>query len=229
MPVPNSEGGGLAARSTFRRKFSALALAACFLALSACRALPTPADTRSPPTPAPIKGILAAHRFALETPFPYTWTKERLMVSSGTLVVLDVDPALVVPRNTFEPVLYAGNVPAQRLNQGNKSGHVIAIVPGNIDVRTIPIWFGAPQLPERVTPAMAEAERARAEKAGIARTFRGASIAGLDRPATTSKDLAALLRTVAADLVLTYSPQEKDLAASWRLPVASSPNKTRTD
>ena len=151
------------------------------------------------------------------------------MVSSGALVVLDVDPALVVPRNTLEPVLYAGNVPVQRLNHGNKSGRVIAIVPGNIDVRTIPIWFGAPQLPERVTTVMAEAERARAEKAGVAHTFRGASIAGLDRPTTTSKDLAALLRTVAADLVLTYSPQDKDLAESWRLPVANSPNKTRTD
>ena len=47
-----------------------------------------------------------------------------------------------------------------------------------------------------------------------------ANIVGLDSPATASKDLAALLRTVAADLVLTYSPEDKDLAESWRLPVA---------
>jgi hypothetical protein len=142
------------------------------------------------------------------------------MVSSGTLVVLEVDPALVVPRNTLEPVLYAGNVPVQRLNHGNDSGRVIGIVPGNTDVTTTPIWFGAPQLPERVTTAMAEAERASAEKAGVAHTFERANIVGLDSPAAASKDLAALLRTVAADLVLTYSPQDKDLAESWRLPVA---------
>lgn len=151
------------------------------------------------------------------------------MVSSGTLVVLEVDPALVVPRNTLEPVLYAGNVPVQRLNHGNKSGRVIGIVPGNIDVTTTPIWFGTPQLPGRVTTAMAEAERARAEKAGVARTFERSGIVGLGSPATVSKDLAALLRTVAADLVLTYSPQDKDLAESWRLPVARKADKTRAE
>ena len=151
------------------------------------------------------------------------------MVSSGTLVVLEVDPALVVPRNTLEPVLYAGNVPVQRLNHGNKSGRVIALIPGNIDVTTMPIWFGTPELPGRVTTAMAETERARAQKAGVAHTFARASIAGLDSPASASKDLAALLRTLAADLVLTYSPQDKDLAESWRLPVARKADKTRTD
>ena len=151
------------------------------------------------------------------------------MVSSGTLVVLEVEPALVVPRNTLEPVLYAGNVPVQRLNHGNKSGRVIGIVPGSVDVATVPIWFGTPQLPGRVTTAMAEAERARAEKAVVAHKFERASIVGLDSSATASKDLAALLRTVAADLVLTYSPQDKDLAESWRLPVAKRPSKTRDD
>ena len=151
------------------------------------------------------------------------------MVSSGTLVVLEVDPALVIPRNTLEPVLYAGNIPVQRLNHGDKSGRVIGIVPGNIDVTTMPVWFGTPQLPERVTTAMAETERTRAEKAGFTRTFERTSIVGLDSPATVSKDLAALLRTVAADLVLTYSPQDKDLAESWRLPVARKGDKPRPE
>jgi hypothetical protein len=36
----------------------------------------------------------------------------------------------------------------------------------------------------------------------------------------TVADAAALLRGLAADLVLQYSPQEKDLAAQWRLPIA---------
>jgi len=201
-------------------KFPAASLVACLLAFSACEALSAATDTSVPPTPAPIMGIVAARRFTLDTPFPYTWTKERITVSSGTLVVLDVDPALVVPRDALEPVLYAGNVPVQRLNHGNKSGRVIGIVPGNIDVTTTPIWFGTPQLPGRVTTAMAKAERARAEKAGAAHTFARVSIAGFDSPATASKDLATLLRTVGADLVLTYSPQDKDLAESWRLPVA---------
>jgi hypothetical protein len=207
-----------------RMKLSTVALAVCLLGLLACGTFSVAADTKVPPTPAPIKGIVAAHRFTLEDPYQYTWTRERVMVSSGTLVVLEVDPALVVPRNTLEPVLYAGNVPLQRLNHGDKSGRVIGIVPGNIDVTTMPIWFGTPQLPERVTTAMAETERERAQKAGVTQTFERGAIAGLDSPPTASKDLAALLSTVAADLVLTYSPEEKDLAESWRLPVAKKAN-----
>lgn len=210
-------------------KFYIALFAACLLGVSVWDARSAATEISMPATPAPIKRIIAVHGFTLETPFLYTWTKERIMVSSGTLVVLEVDPALVIPRNTLEPVLYAGNIPVQRLNHGDKSGRVIGIVPGNIDVTTMPVWFGTPQLPERVTTAMAETERTRAEKAGFTRTFERTSIVGLDSPATVSKDLAALLRTVAADLVLTYSPQDKDLAESWRLPVARKGDKPRPE
>ncbi len=48
------------------------------------------------------------------------------------------------------------------------------------------------------------------------------------RPAATAADLAALLRDQVAPLVLDYSPQEKDLAETWRLPVAkASPKQQR--
>jgi hypothetical protein len=210
-------------------KIPTVVLAALLLGLpvlGTCQSSTLSAEVAAPATPAAVKGILAARRFTLGTPFAYTWTKEHIMVSSGTLVVLEVDSALVVPRDTLEPVLYAGNVPVMRLNHGHKSGRVVGIIPGNVDLATTPIWFGAPQLPGRVTTAMADAERARAEKAGALRTFGRAPIVGLDQSTAASEDLAALLRTVAADLVLTYSPQEKDLVDSWRLPVAkASPTK----
>jgi hypothetical protein len=212
-----------------RMKIPTVVLAALLLGLpvlGTCQSSTLSAEVAAPATPAAVKGILAARRFTLGTPFAYTWTKEHIMVSSGTLVVLEVDSALVVPRDTLEPVLYAGNVPVMRLNHGHKSGRVVGIIPGNVDLATTPIWFGAPQLPGRVTTAMADAERARAEKAGALRTFGRAPIVGLDQSTAASEDLAALLRTVAADLVLTYSPQEKDLVDSWRLPVAkASPTK----
>ncbi|HWR77489.1 MAG TPA: hypothetical protein VN283_09830 [Thiobacillus sp.] len=182
------------------------------------------AEVALPATPAAIKGILAARRFTLETPFPYTWTKEPIMVSTGVLVVLEVDPAYVVPRDTLEPVLYAGNVPVQRLNHGHRSGRVIGIVPGNIDLASTPIWFGSPELPERVTPSIAQSERTLAEKIGV-HALPKARINAVQRPPVIAKDLATLLRTVAADLVLEFSPQEKDLAESWRLPVAKAPPK----
>ncbi|HXU31405.1 MAG TPA: hypothetical protein VN851_12575 [Thermoanaerobaculia bacterium] len=175
-----------------------------------------------PKTPASITGILVAQRFTLETPYPYTWTKERIEVATGVLVVLAVDPAYVVPRNALEPVLYAGDVPVQRLNHGNLSGRVIGIVPGNIDLATTPIWFGTPELPERITTGMAKAERGRAEKAGV-RALSAAGVRSVERPPVVAKDLAALLRDVAAKLVYEFSPQEKELAEAWRLPVAGVP------
>jgi hypothetical protein len=179
-----------------------------------------------PLTPASVKGILYARRFTLETPYLFTWSKERSMVSTGILVVLEVDPALVVPRNELEPVLYAGNVTVHRLNHGDRSGRVIGIVPGNIDLATTPIWFGSPELPERVTESIVRSERARAERAGV-RAFPSARISAVGRPAVAAKDLATLLRDVAAELVYEFSPQEKELADSWRLPVAKAPPKKK--
>lgn len=183
-------------------------------------------DVTVPATPAAVKGVLAVRRFTLATPYEYTWSSAPRMVASGSLVVLEVNPAYVVPRNTLEPVLFAGNVAIHRLNQGDKSGRVIGIVPGDIDLSTVSIWFGTPQLPERLTPALIESERALAQKAGI-RAFGQAKIAAVTRPRAAAQDLAALLRTTGAELVLQYSPQEKALADSWRLPTAKATEKPR--
>jgi len=213
-----------------RMKIPALVLAAFLLGLpvlGTCQSNALSAEVAAPATPAAVKGILAARRFTLATPYQYTWSRDRRMVATGTLVVLEVDPAYVMPRDTLEPVLYAGNVPVQRLNHGNISGRVIGIIPGNVDLSTALIWFGTPELPERVTAKMVESERERAEKAGV-HAFPREKIATIEGPAVTAKDLAELLRNVAADLVLKYSPQEKDLAESWRLPVAKAPPKKKS-
>jgi len=175
-----------------------------------------------PSTPAPVKDILAILPFTLKTPYTNTWSKDRATVSSGVLIVLEVDPALVVPRNSLEPVLYAGNTVVHRLNHGHLSGRVIGIIPDNIDLSNVLIWFGSPELPERVTQVMVETERARAAEARL-HPFPKAKIVSVQRPSIVEKDLAGLLRTVVADIVYEFSPQEKDLAESWRLPVAKAP------
>jgi hypothetical protein len=154
--------------------------------------------------------------------YKHDWRKERPMVSAGTLVVLKINPDLVVPRQSAEPVLYAGNQTAQRLNNGHESGHLIAIIPGEVDLTQAPIWFGRPELPERVDAKMINSERKLAEAANI-QPFAVHKV-----QETTCKgggrlevfDLQALLRDHVAELVLTYSPQEKHLAETWRLPVA---------
>jgi hypothetical protein len=208
-------------------KMPAAVLAAFLLGvpvLGVCQSNALSAQVAAPATPAAVKGILALRRFTLATPYQYTWSSERRMVATGTLVVLEVDPAYVIPRDTLQPVLFAGNVAIHRLNQGDKSGRVIGIVPGDVDLATVPIWFGTPQLPERLTPALIDSERALAARAGV-RAVGQAKIAAVTRPRLAAADLASLLRTTGAELVLQYSPQEKALAESWRLPTAKATRK----
>src|SRR5262249_17856509 len=77
-----------------------------------------------------VRDILHAQPFTLAKPYRNDWSKDHALVTSGLLLVLQVDPALVAPRNAAEPILYAGNRAVQRLNHGDQSGRVIGIVPG---------------------------------------------------------------------------------------------------
>ena len=199
------------------RVLAAVIVVVSLLAVPACAAA-------IPPTPARVRNILVVQPFTLGRPYAYDWSAEKLTVQSGLLVVLEVDPALVIARDTPEPVLYAGDIPVQRLNHGSESGRVIGIIPGNVDLAATPIWFGAPGLPGRITAAIARSERAKAERAEV-RPFSAQKIAAVTRPAVTAPDLTALLRDVAAALVDQYSPQERYLADQWRLPVARATRK----
>lgn len=171
--------------------------------------------------PSGVLAIVEIHPFRLREGYRHDWLASRPVVTSGLLVVLQVDPEYVSPQNTAEPVLYAGDQTVQRLNQGHRSGHVIGIIPGETDLTTAPIWFGRPELPERVTPEIIAAERALADRTGI-QAFSPEQIQRAWREVLEVEDLAGLLRGQAADLVLRYSPDERDLAETWRLPSTGS-------
>lgn len=177
-----------------------------------------------PKTPSAVIDIVFARPFTLAKGYTYDWRKERPLVRSGILVVLKVNPDLVIPRNSAEPVLYAGNQTVQRLNHGHESGYVIGIIPGEVDLTRVPIWFGRPGLPERVNAQMIRSERALAEKAKI-RPFAARKVRSVKKVRLQASDLYSLLRDHAAELVLKYSPQEKKLAETWRLPVAKASQK----
>jgi hypothetical protein len=179
-----------------------------------------------PATPAAVSDLVYARPFTLAEGYEYNWSADRPIVRSGTLVVLRVDPDLVLPRNSAEPVLYAGNQPVQRLNRGYESGHVIAIIPGEIDLTQTPIWFGRPGLPERINTQTVESERALADAADI-RPFAAERLQSVSQESLQAADLFSLLRDHVANLVLEYSPQERDLAETWRLPVATAGPRPR--
>jgi len=182
-----------------------------------------------PKTPAAVDELVYARPFTLEKGFKFLWCKERPNVTTGTLLVLKVDKALVVPRAIPMPVLYVGDQTAERVNHGHKSGHVIAIVPGESDLTKVPIWFGTPRLPERVDASTAKSERALAEQAGIGpfseKDVEAALAKGGEPIKTTDK--SALLRDQVAELILEYSPDEKHLADGFRVPVITKQKKLK--
>lgn len=172
-----------------------------------------------PATPAAVDGIILAQAFSLDEPYEFSWLAERPMVSRGMILVLEVNPDLVLPRQTAEPVLYVGNSTAERVNTGYPSGKVVAIVPGAVNLATAPIWFGDPALPEQVTSEIISAQRSMAGEAGIrpftADTVGMAFQAGGDEMKSADYDA---LRRRAAELIQQYAAGEEELATGILAP-----------
>jgi hypothetical protein len=145
--------------------------------------------------------------------------------------VLEVDRSFVVPRQVAVPVLYVGDKTAEPLNIGYRSGHVVAIVPGDVDLKKAPIYFGTPDLPERVDGKMAKAELDKAKAADIKPFTVKVIKAAMDRggEAQNHGNKTALLRHV-AELLKQYSPVEKQLIAIFappeQAPTPASPTST---
>jgi hypothetical protein len=168
-----------------------------------------------PETPAGVLDIVAIQPFSLRTAYIHNWLASRPEVSSGLLVVLKVDPRYVHPRDAAEPVLYAGDRTIERLNQGERSGYVVGIVPGDATLATALVFFGSPELPEGVTAETLAEQRELAARAGI-KPFTAEQIERVLREGVHAEGLADLLAGPAADLVMKYSPDEKKLAEDWR-------------
>jgi hypothetical protein len=174
-----------------------------------------------PGTPAAVRDIIYARPFTLAKGEKHGWRQEKPVVSSGYVLVLEVDPDLVYPRQLAEPVLYVGRQTAERVNHGYASGRVIAIVPGQIDSKQedyldlskVRIWFGTPELPEQVDAGTIEFERQLAVRAGIRPLPAARVSAALERggPTLAFADKRELMRAL-APLVREYSPQEPEVA-----------------
>lgn len=190
---------------TSPRSFALMALPVLCAAVASAGVPPVPA------TPASVDDVVYAAPFVLEQGYVSDWRLERPMVTRGHLVVFRVAPDLVYPRQTAEPVLYAGDQTVERLNVGYPSGYVVAIVPGTADLAQVPIWFGTPRLPESVDAGTVRAERSRAEAAGIAPVPPDRIRSVLRKPLALA-DKSALLREAGA-LVQLYASDEAERAA----------------
>lgn len=197
-------------------KFLNTTLAATALAAAVVIAAPP----QVPATPAAVQDIVFAQPFTLDRGEVSTWRAERPMVESGYILVLKVNPDLVYPRQSAEPVLYVGDTTAERMNVGYRSGFVVAVVGADItgekamDLSKVKIWFGTPELPERVNANRIAQESALADAAGI-KAFDADKIAALleQNETLNEQTKAGILNEVAAQ-IRRFSPQEEELAVA---------------
>lgn len=208
---------------TFR---SALPVLLLLLLAAGVAAFVRSAPADPPPLPAvtPVGDVTLLHAqpFTLDVPFTHVWRKEQPQFSAGWVLVLSVDPELVHPRQSAEPILYVGDQTAERVNFGAESGHVVAIVPSAIDaagnpsfdLSKAPMYFGAPGLPEQVDAAHIATELNAARTRGIAAPSR-AVIKATAQPTVRFHDDYEL-HLFCSDLIEHYSPQEVDLVSGLR-------------
>lgn len=122
-----------------------------------------------------VHEIVSAQPFLLDRGWRHVWRLEAPEFDAGWLLVLDVEPTLVEPRQMAEPVLFAGHETVERINHGFQSGRVVAILPSRrnalggvgLDLATTPIFFGQPDLPERVDATRIERELVEARARGV--------------------------------------------------------------
>lgn len=176
-----------------------------------------------------VRGLLFAQPYVLDQAFEHTWRAEKPSSRAGWLLVLDVDPDLVVPQEGYEPVLFVGDQTAERVNRGVGSGHLVVIVPAELDhargepaldLFTGPIWFGTPRLPEQVDAKAVADELAAARRAGV-RAFAAEHVALAKQQGggfVALKDRTELER-YAATLVQSWAPDEYEFAQGLLQPL----------
>jgi hypothetical protein len=177
-----------------------------------------PVVPANPAVELPVQ-LVHVQPFELAEPAVHSWRLDGASYTTGLLVVLEADPAFLVPRQTAEPVLFVGNQTVARVNTGYPSGQLVGIVPGMTleELADAPIFFGQPALPESVGAAHIAAELDAARASGL--TGPGAervAIASADGP-IGALDLSDL-RFQASFLIEKYSPTEVDLVSGLRAP-----------
>jgi hypothetical protein len=156
-------------------------------------------------------GLLLTQSFTLSQAYTYTWVAERPAITEGTIVVVQVDPEDARVRQVGGPVLYVGSVPAERTNNGDLDGVIVAFVPGKVDLTQTPIYWGPATLPERVdatkgSQILNESARPMSTKDVVT---------AATRPPLALSDAAALYRRI-AELIDKHAPSEQDRARGYR-------------
>jgi len=175
-----------------------------------------PAAVPAVPQSLPIE-LVSAQRFTLETPYTHWWRVEQPKFNDGWLLVLRADVELLRPRQAREPVLVVGDETAERVNIGHASGHLIAFVPGDVELTGARIFFAPPDLPEELSKSDVAGLAAEAVTLDVPAVDEGRVAAALGTPLAFRSDHE--LRVHAADLIEKFAPDEVDLVRGLRVPL----------
>lgn len=164
--------------------------------------------------PAAQLEVLERVPFVLAEPSTHWYRIEQPRFSSGELVVVRSHGPDLGQRALATPVLYCGGETAQQLNRG-ETGVAVCVVPQASDRAEVSglgngPWFqGAPNLPERVTLPLAEAELEAARR-------RGVVLQEVEPAARLELANEKSLLLVAADLIEKHAPDEADTVRGIR-------------
>ncbi len=174
-----------------------------------------------------VRQLVCAQPFTLDEAATHYYRAEQPRYDAGWLIVLDVDPAFVVARQTEEPVLYAGAQTLERVNHGSESGRVVCILPSprgadgqpSLDLAAHIFFFGPEALPERIDALEAQHQLARAARSGT-RPFTPDEVAaaracGGEALRVRSRDE---LDQLAGVLVLEHAPEDVDVGNGMLAP-----------
>ncbi len=150
--------------------------------------------------------------FNLSAAAEYAWKADEPKFSQGTVFVVQVDPTQARVRQVGGPVLYVGAVPAARANPGHSDGHIVAFVPGHVDLNIVPIYWGPPELPEQVTQKDGEATR----NASGSQPFSSVEVADASIQPISLESYEHLYSHM-ADLIDDHAPSDADFAHGYRL------------
>jgi hypothetical protein len=172
--------------------------------------------------------LLYAQPVTLEEPTTYLMRADQPVVSAGYLVVVQTNPAILPVRQAHNPILFAGDMPVERINGDDEPRVFIGFVPSGLDARggfaldlaRTPLYWAYPEvLPESLKPDLAQAALANALAGGAApqakeRVGQALAAGGPVVHLGTYGDL----RRHAASVIEQFSPGETDLIAGLRVP-----------
>ncbi len=170
--------------------------------------------------------LLFVQPFVLDESYRHAWRADQPQVSAGYLVAVSADAELLPPRQVHNALLFAGEMPLERLNDGSQSGIYVGLLPSpqgadgepTLDLRETPLFWAKPEiLPESLTPD--DARSAARDANAVAQSAATVDGALAEAGGTVYLSTHGMLRRYAADVIERYSPLEADLVSGLRAPM----------